>query len=247
MLHEPPLPDADFCLFLDIDGTLLEFAPKPDAVRVDAPLRELLRDLAQACEGAVALVSGRRIADIDHLFKPLRLAAAGVHGCERRDVRGHWLRASFEVEALAQFRERVAEAVRPLDGVRMEDKGIALAMHYRTAPHLEGPLRASISRLASMLPVGYEVLEGESVLEIKPHSHDKASAVEAFMQEPPFTGRLPIFIGDDVTDQDGFAAVRRFNGLAIGVGEAAGAQWRLANPTAVRRWLQSLLVRMQVS
>jgi trehalose 6-phosphate phosphatase len=238
----PPMPSArDCCLFLDVDGTLLEIAPTPDAVTVDEPLRALLRGLDRKCGGALALVSGRQIADLDELFDPLFLAVAGVHGCERRDALGHWLRPAFQDERFGEFRDRLVDASSSLDGLLVEDKGAAVALHYRLAPKLEKPLRALLASLAPSMPDSHEMLEGDEVIEIKPASHDKGSAIEAFMQEAPFGGRYPIFIGDDLTDQDGFAAVRRHNGMAIAVGSNVNSEWRLDNPAAVRQWLGRFL------
>ncbi len=238
----PPLPAArDCCLFLDIEGTILDLAPTPDAVVVDDSLRSLLRGLEQSCDGALALVSGRPIADIDELFEPLFLCVAGVHGCERRDARGHWMRPAFLDSGFDDFRARLVEALSPLDGLLIEDKGYAMAMHYRLSPQLELPLRAALKRVSPALPTTHELIEGDEVIEIKPASHDKASAIEAFMQEAPFAGRYPIFIGDDLTDQDGFAAVRRHHGMAIAVGSNVNAEWRLDKPREVRRWLAAFL------
>jgi trehalose 6-phosphate phosphatase len=241
-IETPPLPTArDCCLFLDIDGTLLDIAPTPDAVSVDEPLRGLLRGLEKACDGALALVSGRPIADIDELFEPLFLAVAGVHGCERRDALGHWMRPAFRDSGFAEFRDRLKEALSPLDGLLIENKDYALAMHYRLSPKLETPLRSVLKRVSPDLPDTHEVIEGDEVIEIKPASHDKASAIEAFMQEAPFAGRYPIFIGDDLTDQDGFVAVRRHHGMAIAVGSNVNSEWRLDAPRDVRRWLAAFL------
>ena len=121
--------------------------------------------------------------------------------------------------------------------------GCAAALHYRRAPHLEAPLRALLLRFVATLPSNFELFEGDHVFEIKPVTYTKATAIEAFMQEAPFAGRFPIFIGDDSTDQDGFAAIRRYKGLAIGVGNRVAADWRLPDPAAVRRWLESFLLR----
>jgi trehalose 6-phosphate phosphatase len=243
---QPPVPrNRACCLFLDIDGTLLDFAPTPDQVRIDDSLLDLLGNLDRACAGAVAFVSGRSIHDIDGLFEPLCLAAAGVHGCERRDARGRLLRPYFETAGLHELRSRLDPLVQRLDGTLVEDKRFGIAIHYRAAPHLEGPLRAGLGRLVALIPAGFQMLDGDHVIEIKPASHNKATAVDAFMHEEPFAGRLPVFIGDDLTDQDGFAAVRKFDGMAIGVGHDTGAEWQLPNPLAVRRWLESFLLREQ--
>jgi trehalose 6-phosphate phosphatase len=238
----PPLPGVrECCLFLDVDGTLLEIAPTPDAVTVDEALRELLRGLDRACGGALALVSGRPIADLDELFDPLVLPMAGIHGCERRDALGHRLRPTFQDSRFEPFRERLGQELEPLGNLLVEDKGVALALHFRQEPRLEKPLRAVLARLASVMPDSHEVIEGDEVIEIKPVSHNKASAIEAFLQEAPFIGRYPIFIGDDLTDQDGFAAVRRHSGMAIAVGSNVFSEWRLDTPADVRRWLARFL------
>jgi trehalose 6-phosphate phosphatase len=238
----PPLPSArDCCLFLDVDGTLLDFAPTPDSVVVDEPLRALLRVLERQCDGALALVSGRSIADLDALFDPLYLATAGVHGCERRDAQGHWLRPRFADETIAQIRQLLTQALAPIDGILIEDKQYAFAIHYRRAPQLEATLRTALQRLAPSLPDSLELIEGDEVFEIKPVSHDKGTAIEAFLQEAPFVGRYPIFIGDDLTDQDGFAAVRRHLGMAIAVGSNVHSEWHLEGPRDVRRWLTTFI------
>jgi trehalose 6-phosphate phosphatase len=229
----PPLPLArDCCLFLDVDGTLLHLAPAPDLVVVDEPLRELLRSLERRCEGALALISGRPIAELDDLFDPLFLTAAGVHGCERRDQEG-----------FSELKAKLFDELKAMKGLLIEDKQYALALHYRMAPALEVPLRTMLSCLAPSLPETLEVIEGDEVFEIKPNSHDKGTAIEAFLQEAPFAGRYPIFIGDDLTDQDGFAVIRRHLGLAIAVGSNVNSEWRLDGPDDVRRWLFQFLSR----
>ena len=236
-------PGTACCLFLDIDGTLLDFASTPDEVCVDEPLRDLLRALDRHCNGAIAFVSGRAIVDIDDLFEPLYFAAAGIHGCERRDAQGHWRREPVDSAALEELRARLGIRLGPLDGVWIEDKGCALAVHFRQAPQLENPVRGAIARVGSQLPSSLEILEGDCVIEIKPRAYNKATAIESFMRESPFEGRMPVFIGDDRTDEDGFAAIRRLDGLAIGVGNRTNAPWRLPDPSAVRRWLETSLLK----
>jgi trehalose 6-phosphate phosphatase len=237
----PEPPQAPWCLFLDIDGTLLDIAPTPDAVSVDAALLDLLRRLERACDGAIALITGRPIAAVDALFNPLQLPVAGVHGFERRDAQGHYFRPGFVGTGLSHLRSEVEALAQSLHGVLLEDKGCAFALHYRQAPNLEETIRLRLARLVSDALPAFELLDGDHVVEVKPVEHDKSTAIEAFMQEEPFSGRTPVFIGDDTTDLDGFAAMKRFNGLAIAVGSRILGGKRLAGPRDVRAWLESLL------
>jgi trehalose 6-phosphate phosphatase len=237
----PVPPQAPWCLFLDVDGTLLDIAPTPDAVRVDAALLNLLRRLERACDGAIALVTGRTIAAVDALFAPLLLPVAGVHGFERRNAQGHYFRPAFVGSGLGFLRSEVTALAQAWHGVLLEDKGCAFALHYRQAPNLELAIRLRLAHLVSAARPSFELLEGDHVVEIKPVEHDKSTAIDAFMQEEPFSGRVPVFIGDDTTDLDGFAAMTRFNGLAIAVGSRIPGEQRLAGPRDVRAWLESLL------
>jgi trehalose 6-phosphate phosphatase len=239
--RNPQLAPAPPCLFLDVDGTLLDIAPTPDSVRVEPALVDLLRELDRAFEGALALISGRPIVEVDDLFEPLFLSVAGVHGCERRDALGHWYRPTFVGTELEPIRTNLREYLPQFHGTLLEDKGCAVAVHFRQAPHLEEKLRLRLCALLSRTRE-FELVEGNFVLEIKPVAHNKATAIEAFMQEPPFAGRSPVFIGDDKTDLDGFAAVRRFNGQAISVGDRVTADRHLKSPAAVREWLETLLL-----
>jgi len=237
----PSIPATPWCLFLDVDGTLLDFAPTPDAVRVDASLVDLLRRLERACDGALALITGRPISQVDALFDPLQLPVAGVHGFERRNAQGHYFRPDFVGTGLAFLRAELTALARSLHGLLLEDKGCAFALHYRQSPNLEETVRLRLARLVSVGLPAFELLEGNCVVEIKPVEHDKSTAIEAFMQEEPFIGRTPVFIGDDTTDLDGFAAVRRFNGHPIAVGSRIPGKTRLAGPREVRAWLTTLL------
>jgi len=240
-LAPPAAPRSPWCLFLDIDGTLLDIAPTPDSVTVDFTLLDLLRRLERACDGAIALITGRSIASVDALFAPLLLPVAGVHGFERRNAQGHYFRPGFVGPGLSYLRSEVTALAQSLHGVLLEDKGCAFALHYRQAPNLEETIRLRVARLISVALPAFELLDGDHVVEVKPVEHDKASAIEAFMQEEPFHGRTPVFIGDDATDLDGFAAMKRFDGLAIAVGSRIPGERRLAGPRDVRAWLESLL------
>jgi trehalose 6-phosphate phosphatase len=240
-VHAVPLPSTPWCLFLDVDGTLLELAPSPGAVIVDHNLLTLLDRLRAAAGGALALVSGRTIADLDRLFGALRLPAAGLHGCERRDASGAMHIAPIVRERLADLRMGLRTLAARHPGLELEDKGAALALHFQGARELEHQLRAEVALLAAPLVPEFALLDGHAVIEIKPSVHTKDSAVSAFMTEEPFSTRTPIFIGDDQTDYGGFAAVRRYGGLAVAVGPRVTSEWWLPGPNAVRQWLEQLV------
>ena len=230
-------------LFLDVDGTLLEIAATPQAVSVPDDLREGLRGLFLASGGAVALVSGRAIADLDALFAPLTLPSAGLHGFEHRGPSGayHTLRLPATA-ALEAARGAMLHLARQHSGLLVEDKRFALALHYRNAPHLEDLVMKVMCEVAARLAGELELQRGKMVAELRPAGATKAQAVAAFLAEPPFAGRLPIFIGDDLTDEPAFELVNRLDGVSVVVSAARppAARTRLADVTAVRGWLAQL-------
>jgi trehalose 6-phosphate phosphatase len=238
-----PLPEVPWCLFLDVDGTLLELADTPGGVAVDPHLLPLLDRLRAASAGALALVSGRTLANLDELFGRGFLPAAGLHGCERRDAAGKLHVAPVAREQLAEVRAGLERMVARHPGLLLEDKGAGLALHFLKARELEHELRAEVALLAAPLVPRFALLDGHAVIEVKPAAHTKDSAVTAFMEEAPFRSRLPIFIGDDVTDYGGFDAVRRFDGMAVAVGPRVKSEWWLAGPPEVREWLRRLAGR----
>ena len=235
-----PLPHDPWCLFLDVDGTLLELADSPGGVAVDPHLLPLLEQLRNAAGGALALVSGRTISNLDELLGSSGLPAAGLHGCERRDATGAMHVAPIALEQLADVRAGLQRLAARHSGLLLEDKGAGLALHFLKARELEHELRAEVALLAAPLVPKFALLDGHAVIEVKPAAHTKDSAVSAFMEEQPFRGRQPIFIGDDQTDYGGFAAVRRFGGMAIAVGPRVQSEWWLPGPAAVRQWLGEL-------
>jgi trehalose 6-phosphate phosphatase len=170
----------------------------------------------------------------------MRLPLAGLHGCERRNARGELHVAPVAIEQLAEVRAGIERLVARHEGIFLEDKGAGLALHFLRARELEHELRAEVALLAAPLVPKFALLDGHAVIEVKPAAHTKDSAVTAFMEEEPFRGRLPIFIGDDTTDYGGFAAVRRFGGLAIAVGPRVKSEWWLPGPADVRQWLGEL-------
>ncbi len=236
--HAPPQFAADWALFLDIDGTLLDLAPTPDSVVVSDPLRYCLANLSTTLEGALALVSGRSIGDIDRLFTPLRLPAAGLHGGERRDAEGSTQRRAADKKLMAAARERLAGLQASFDGLLLEDKGGAIAVHYRARPDLQATVGEACAAIAEELGPNLQVQIGKSVMEFVAAGVSKGSAIEAFLTEAPFKGRKAVMLGDDVTDESGFAAVNAREGISVKVGEGSSlARWRLTSPAAVRDWL----------
>jgi trehalose 6-phosphate phosphatase len=235
-----PPPSLEWCLFLDVDGTLIELTDSPLETFADSELKTLLGHVAERLGGAVALVSGRSIHYLDGLFAPLRLPAAGLHGVERRKASGALHGASFVDTQLTQARTAVNALVAAHPGTSVEDKGRTIAVHFRMAPEHEAVIRQSLDTIAKPLGSNYHIQEGNRVLEIKPRGFTKATAIKAFMREAPFSGRKPVFIGDDLTDQDGFRLVEDQDGISIAVGERVHGQFRLENAAAVRRWLQGI-------
>ena len=233
-----PEPAAGWAFFLDVDGTLLEHAARPDAVAANPPVLRLLASLHRGAGGALALISGRSLGTLDALFAPLGLPAAGQHGMERRDAQGRLHLHEFPAEALRSAAARIGSFAAQSEGLILEDKGRSVALHYRLAPRLGEAALATVRSAAGAPGGAFEVLVGKMVVELKPSGRDKGSAIEEFMREVPFAGRVPVFVGDDVTDEAGFAAVNRMGGHSIKVGAGpSAARWGAADAAAVRAWL----------
>jgi trehalose 6-phosphate phosphatase len=238
----PPPPRKDWAYFLDLDGTLLDFSDHPAATRFDAGLETLIAGLYRATGGALAVISGRAIADVDRLIgdSARRLPVAGQHGTERRDAAGHVTHHDFPAEPLEWARARLAEAFGDHPGVLVEHKGLSLAVHYRRAPRLAGYAHRIVRSLAPRLGARFCIQPGKRVVEVKPAGNDKGVAVVEFMREEPFRGRTSVFIGDDLTDEYGFATVNEMGGHSIKVGPGrTAARWRLPDVVAVRAWLKA--------
>jgi trehalose 6-phosphate phosphatase len=240
----PPIcvPDlcADWAFFLDVDGTLLDYAPTPDSVVADARTRRLIERLQSASDGAVALISGRAASDLDRLFSPLRTAVAGQHGVERRDAGGGWHRHALPEHGLRAAAQELSLMAASHPGLVFEDKGLNLAVHYRLAPSLGADVERLMRRLLGELGPQFELQGGKMIWELKPSGRDKGMAVQEFLQEPPFAGRAPVFIGDDLTDESAFQFVNQFGGVSVKVGPGtSSARFRLLDAESVRRWLES--------
>ena len=237
----PPF-EPGWALFLDVDGTLLDIVERPEDVDRHEVDLELVAGLQRASAGALALISGRSLAMLDEMFAPLRLPAAGQHGVERRDAQGRRHRHRFPAEVLRPAAAGIRDFAGRHRGLVFEDKGCSVALHYRLAPQLEDVAREVVHKAAAAIGSSVEVQGGKMVVELKPAGTDKGRAIEAFMQEPPFEGRTPVFLGDDITDEYGFRVVNRLGGYSIKVGEGdTSAHWRLADPSAARGWLRQWL------
>ncbi len=228
-------------LFLDIDGTLLDIAPVPEAVKMPKDLRKTLASLFDGLRGALALVSGRSIAHLDQLFKPLVLPASGEHGLELRRIPGEPIERIQPPAALHHLRPTIIELTKRMPGVLPEFKAGTVALHFRQVPAMKRPLLDSIEKLIEPYQDDLVIQPGKMVFEIKPRGIDKGRAIARLMMAPPFEGRWPVFAGDDATDAYGFEAVRQLGGYSIGVGPShAPADSHLDSPTEVRAWLTAL-------
>jgi len=234
------VPDFQTCaLLLDVDGTILDLAPTPQEVRVPSSLRQAMNRLSERTGGALALVSGRPLSDLDRLFAPLQLPAVGGHGAEFRPFAGSSLDIRRTVPLDATLKRKFAAIAASGPGILIEDKGYSVALHYRLAPELGDVVNEAAARVCLENPsVSVELLRGKSVLEIKQAGFSKATGVRELMRYPPFRDRHPIFIGDDVTDESVFEIIGDFHGLAFSVGRmVSGIDGYFENPEAVRGWL----------
>jgi len=242
----PPAPSLSWAYFLDVDGTLINIADTPQAIVVDTALLELIASLHRASGGAVALVSGRMISDLQSRIGLSQLPLAGLHGLERRDSTGRlWIHAAPPATKSA-IKEALAPVLARHPGLLLEDKGLTLALHYRQAPGLASYVHQIMGRFANLEGQGLELQRGKRVVEIKPAGIDKGTAVAEYLAELPFRGRRAVFIGDDLNDEHGFAEVNRMDGISIKVGKGAScARFRLPDVAAVRHWLGIALKGME--
>jgi trehalose 6-phosphate phosphatase len=240
------VPLTHAALFLDVDGNLLEIAARPDEVIVEPALVDLLRRLSLRCSGAIALVSGRSIAVLDELFGQLLLPAAGLHGFERRNANGMYCRHALPAgEVLSGVRCALARIAARDPCLVLEDKRFSLALHYRQAPHLEDAIIAEVLPVAASAASDLELQRGKMVIELRPRSANKATAVAEFMGEAPFAGRMPVYMGDDLTDEPAFEWVNVRGGLsiAVDVSRETAAATHLDSVSEARGWLRSLLMQ----
>src|SRR2546428_8228628 len=230
-------------ILLDIDGTLLDLAPTPREVWVPPGLAKTLNGLLDKTAGALALVSGRSLNDIDLIFAPEQYPAVGGHGAEMRVAADSEAVATHAPPMDKELKRRLAAIAKLSPGILLEDKGYSLALHYRLAPHAEKAIYAAVSLIRADLPnAPIEVLPGKAGCEIKHSGFTKASGVHELMKREPFKGRRPFFIGDDVTDETVFAIMPDLDGLAFSVGRRAkGVAGHFDAPSDVREFLAHLL------
>jgi len=229
-----------YALLLDFDGTIVEIAPTPDAVHVPASLRRTLARLIERTGGAVALVSGRSVADLDRFFAPMRLAVVGVHGAEMRLLDGAGTRKRDASGLEPRLRHKLIALAG--SGVVAEDKGPSIALHYRLAPERAATIRAAVDEIcAEPWDAPIEVLPGKAVIEVKHAGFNKGTGVRELMTHAPFRGRRPIFIGDDTTDETVFAILPGLDGIGFSVGrQVAGVAGCFDAPADVRAWLEKI-------
>jgi len=234
---------SEIALLLDIDGTLIELMPTPREVYVPAGLSKTLNGLLEKTSGALALVSGRSLNDIDLIFAPDQFPAVGGHGAEMRIAADSDAVATHAPPLDKELKLRLATVAKLSPGILLEDKGYSLALHYRLAPHAEKAIYEAVSLIRADLPnAPIEVLPGKFVCEIKHSGFTKATGVRELMTLAPFSGRRPLFIGDDVTDETVFAILPDFDGLAFSVGRRAqGVAGHFDAPSDVREFLARLL------
>ncbi len=238
-----PLSNLDeIAILLDVDGTLLDIAPRPDEVRVPGKLRGILQSLWSQLDGALAFISGRPLADIDRIFAPLILPAVGGHGAELRPTI-----ESKVIDHLAQpldpaLKKLLADIAKLGPGVLIEDKAYSIAIHYRLAPKLGGDVVRAVVAIAEKYGADLlQILPGKSVIEVKQRGFDKGTALRQLMGYKSFAGRRPIFVGDDTTDDAAFAVLPEFSGVGLSVGGIVpGASFNFETPHDVRAWLEQV-------
>ncbi|MDN5864493.1 MAG: trehalose-phosphatase [Gammaproteobacteria bacterium] len=238
----PPLRELigdgnDWALFLDFDGTLVALAARPDAIQVPRELPALLRRLERVFDGALAILSGRALRDLDRYLPGLKLPASGQHGVECR-FEAHRDATVMDASALEAIRSGIHTFASRIPGLLVEDKGASIALHYRAAPDAEAAVRHQVDVWVAASRGALEYVDGKCLREIHPAGVDKGAALRMFLDEPVFRGRRPLVLGDDVTDEAAFDAAHTLDGAALKVGAGdSHADWRLQSPACARDWL----------
>ncbi|WP_153020091.1 trehalose-phosphatase [Paramesorhizobium deserti] len=234
---------ADWAIFLDIDGTLLDIAETPGTVRVPEGLIQNLATLSHKLDGALALVTGRSIAFVDEIFRGARFPVAGLHGAERRDPTGRTSHIELTPDFL-RAKGALKKRARDWPEILVEDKHAAIAVHYRQAPQFEPDMQKLMREIAEIAGPQWTLQQGKLVTELRPAAHDKGYALAAYMAGPPFSARRPLAFGDDVTDESMFKAANAANGLSVKIGSPAekvsSAKLYMESPATLRSWLSEI-------
>lgn len=235
----PPVP-ANTAFFIDFDGTLVDIAPRPDLVEVEPRVRHLLESLSGKFDQAVAVVTGRPLDVVDGFLAPLKLAVAAEHGSVRRDASGHLHTDKRGVEAVEAAAARLQPLVEANPGLILERKQASVALHYRQRPDLAQVCKDAVEDVVASTE-GIGILPGKMVFELKPKGIDKGVAVRAFLDEAPFRGRVPVFIGDDVTDEHAFAVVNALGGISIKIDDGVTAAQYRTDRQGLFAWMSDLV------
>lgn len=238
--RRPPPANANWAWFFDVDGTLVEIAPTPSSVVVDDDLPHIISRLHKLSGGAVSLITGRAVSDVEQFLPLPGVAVAGQHGLEMRAASGVVELRNFSRADLDAIESELSDVAKRHDGLIVEAKGESIALHYRQAPALAGYAHRVMRQLQSRHGRDLVIQRGKRVVELKPAEADKGSAIAELMLVSPFKGRTPAFVGDDVTDESGFKLINQMGGHSIKVGSGpSAAKWRLHDVTAVREWLSN--------
>ena len=232
-------------MFLDFDGTLVDIVQRPDLVQLPVGLAETLQAVHDRLGGALALITGRAIADLDRLLTPVRLPTAGIHGLEYRDNSGI-IYADTPATIPEYVRHRLLALAATDPGLILEDKSTSLAMHYRQSPDKEDMIREEFAAIFAELGADFVLQEGKMVVELRPGGATKGTAVRKFMSESPFAGRRPVFIGDDITDEDAFGVINEMRGYSVKVGvvdDRCSAKFSLPDVSAVQSWIDPVRIQ----
>ena len=242
------LDDRPLALFLNVDGTLIEIAHRPSDLVVSPGLRRTLTTVFDSVDGAMALVSGRTLGELDRLFAPLKLPTAGQHGLELRDARGTVIREINEINRLGDMEDALRVFAMEAPGTILAHRGMSLALYYGDAPQFEEAARQLARNLVARYSENFHFSESVMELEIIPRGASKDIVVDSFMAAPPFAGRRPLYAGDDRSDEDGFAAVHRLGGISVQVGArivTTIAQYRARSIADFHDWLARLPARVE--
>jgi trehalose 6-phosphate phosphatase len=233
----------EWALFIDVDGTLIDLAATPSGILIPAELPIQLSLVWERTGGAMALVTGRSIASVDAMFAPYRFTVAGMHGYETRIGSGHVERREIDGSSLNPARQELEKLAAKWPGLIVEDKGLAIAVHFRLVPEAAEAVDAAMVLLQERLGEAWKRQNGKMVVELHPAGTDKGGAVSRFMKTGPFLGKKPLVLGDDLTDEAMFHFANSNGGRSVRVGDSvyeSAAVFKVASAGDVRRWIGDL-------